>query len=205
MLWERRISHPGLKAVRVIRGANLATVELMAKFQLEKWEERWRKIQAANVKKQKEDKAAELNFQKKELALKRTREAEQAHKAITQILRDGIEIDHVVDWESLKDRSPFSEPKPQGPEPLLGSPPPEQTSSPFLPHFTAFDWIVPGRRARKIDDARHRFREARHAWVAKRTGDSRNKCSATGAIREHDEGLAFEKNTPRDNASRATR
>ena len=127
-MWEKQIFHPGLKVFRVIRGGDQGAVELMAKLQTELWDERWRKIQLANAKRRKEEEAARVSFQQKELALQRTREAERLLDSLTRILRDGIEIDHVLDWEKLKDRSPFSEPKPEPREQLSGWPAPQPDS-----------------------------------------------------------------------------
>jgi hypothetical protein len=74
---EKQMFHPGLKTFRVLRRGDQANVELMAKFQTDLWDERWRKIELANAKRQKEEEAAKVSFQKKELALQRTREAER--------------------------------------------------------------------------------------------------------------------------------
>ncbi len=41
---EKRIFHPGLKTFRVVRGTDNRTVEFLANWQMEAWDERWRKI-----------------------------------------------------------------------------------------------------------------------------------------------------------------
>jgi|SRR5450631_614165 hypothetical protein len=142
-MWEKKIFHPGLKAFRVIRAADQATVELRSQLQIELWDERWRKIQLAGAKRKREEEAARVSFQKKELALQRTLEAEQQLDSLTRILQDGIEIDHVLDWEKLKDRSPFPEPRPEPRAPVSGPPAPKPDSPEFSPHLTFIDRLVP--------------------------------------------------------------
>ena len=163
-MWEKRIFHPGLKTFRVIRGAEQATVELKAKLQTDIWDERWQKIQLANSKRQKEDEVAKARFQQKELALQRTREAEKQLDSLTCILRDGIEIDHVLDWEQLKDKASFSEPKPEQPQHLSSSPPPLRGSAEFLPQLSLVDRLVPSRRSRRIAEAERRYQDAIDKW-----------------------------------------
>jgi hypothetical protein len=90
-----------LKTFRVIRATDKATLELKARLQAEAWDERWRKILAAQAKRKKWDDAARQSFQKKELALQRTREVEQQQSDLSKILAEGIETDHVLDWETL--------------------------------------------------------------------------------------------------------
>jgi restriction system protein len=160
-MWEKQIFHPGLKVFRVIRGGDQGAVELMAKLQTELWDERWRKIQLANAKRKKEEEAARVSFQQKELALQRTREAERLLDSLIRILRDGIEIDHVLDWEKLKDRSPFSEPKPEPREQLSGWPAPQPDSVMFSPRLTFVDWLIPSRRSRRVAEAQRRYLDAK--------------------------------------------
>ena len=76
-MWEKRILHPGLKTFRVIRGIDRATVELRAELQMDAWNARWKKIEDAAAKKAKEEEKARVFVGMKELAFKRTREAEQ--------------------------------------------------------------------------------------------------------------------------------
>ena len=116
MVWEKKIFHAGLKAYRVVRGPDAATVEFRAQLQTQAWDDRWRTLQLADAKRKKQEEMAAVSFQKKELALRRTREIEQSLEHLTTILRDGIEIDHTFDWDSLKDCSSFLE---APPTPLL--------------------------------------------------------------------------------------
>lgn len=167
LIWERRISHPGLKMFRIVRGRDPATVDLMANLQLQRWEERWAKLELANSKRRKEEESAKVSFQKKELALQRTREAERQQKALEQILRDGIEVDSVLDWEKLKDRSGFSEPQPTGKLPIAGMPEPRKDAVEFQPVLNLLDRLIPSRRSRRVAEVEQRFLNATREWTAK--------------------------------------
>lgn len=164
---EKQIYHPGLKTFRVIYGGDQASVELMAKFQMDLWEERWRKIQLARAKREKDEELAKRNSLQKELALQRTREAENQLDALSNILRDGIEIDHTFDWETLKNRAPFSEPEPKPREKLPTSPAPLPGSQDFAPNLTFMDKVLPGRRSRKLPEAEGRYLQAKAAWATR--------------------------------------
>jgi len=164
-VWEKRIFHPGLKAFRIVRGNDKATVEFKAQLQMEAWNDRWQKLQQSTARKAKEEAAAHISFQKKSLALNRTREAEEQMNALSRILRDGIEIDHVLDWEQLKNRSEFSEPSPEAPKPTFGSPAPQQDSLMFSTHLTLIDRLIPSRRARRFADSERRYLNAKAEWI----------------------------------------
>jgi restriction system protein len=91
-MWEKRISHPGLKTFRVIRGMDQSVVELKAKLQAEIWDERWRKILRANEKREKDEEIARTRFQQKEFALQRTREAEEQRDSLTRLVSVGTSL-----------------------------------------------------------------------------------------------------------------
>ena len=163
----KEVFHPGLKAFRIIRAGDQATVEMRAQLQVELWDQRWRKIQLADAKRKKEEETARVSSQKKELAHQRTVEAERLADSLTRILRDGIEIDHVLDWNHLKDMSPFSEPKPEPQELLSRLPAPSPGSPEFSPRLAFVDRLISSRRLRRIDEAERRYSEAKTAWYAK--------------------------------------
>lgn len=62
---EKRVFHPGLKTFRVVRGTDPTTVDFLAKWQMEAWEERWRKIQTAAEKRSRDEQAASQSSGKK--------------------------------------------------------------------------------------------------------------------------------------------
>jgi restriction system protein len=169
-VWEKKLFHQGLKAFRVIRAADMATLELKARLQTEAWEERWRKIQTTEAKHRKQEEAARISFQRKELALQRTREAQQKIDALTGILADCIELDHVLDWNAMKQAFDLSEPAPQPPSPQAPPAPPVSGEARFTAKLDFLDRLIPSRRRRKIEDAQCRYSQARTEW------ETINKC-----------------------------
>jgi hypothetical protein len=99
-VWRNTIYHEGLKASRVIRGESQAEVQLKAQLQMEAWNQRWQRIQQAEAKRLTIQESARVSYQKKELAAQRTREAQVLIAALGTILKDGIELDHTLDWEA---------------------------------------------------------------------------------------------------------
>jgi restriction system protein len=148
-VWRRTIYHRELKASRVVRGETQAEVELRAQLQMDAWNQRWQSVQQAASKREQKQRAASAGSGKKDLALQRTREAQRELAALGRILLDGIETDHVVDWDTLKSRSPFSVARPQAtPQDPIPAPP---TPRNFIvePTLTLVDKLIPSRRAQK--------------------------------------------------------
>jgi restriction system protein len=164
-VWRKTIYHRELKASRVLRGETQAEVDLKARLQLEAWSQKWEKIQQAEAKRQEGEKIARLSFQKKELATERTREAQEKIAVLNSILKDGIEIDHALDWDSLKDHSSFSLPVPTwpAPEPIPRQPLPQDAA--FEPILSLLDRLVPSRRNRKTAEAAEKFKAEERHWT----------------------------------------
>lgn len=182
-MWRKTIYHPELKASRVLRGETHEEIERKAQLQMEQWAEKWQRIQVAEARRQGSEKAARLSSQKKELASRRTRDAQQALTALGNILKDGIEVDHVLDWDSLKSRAPFSKPRPGPPAPDPTLPPPSPRNLLFQPTLSFWDKLIPSRRTRKTAAAAERsslakqeFRDEERRWEEHRSQvEQRNK------------------------------
>jgi restriction system protein len=159
-VWRKTIYHRELKASRVVRGETREEVELRAQFQIDAWNQRWQAVQQTAATREKRQKAALSSFGKKELALQRTREAQKELAALGNILRDGVEQDHMVDWDSLKSRSPFSVSRPQTPVPDPIPPPPAPRNPDFHPTLSFWDKLIPPLRARKTAEAARRTASA---------------------------------------------
>jgi restriction system protein len=148
-VWRKTIYHRELKASRVVRGETQGEVDLRAQLQMDAWSQRWQAVQQAAAKREQKQKAALSSFGKKELAVQRTREAQVELTALGGILKDGIEKDHVVDWDSLKSRCPFAVPRPHKPLPDPSPPPPAPRNLVFQPALGFWDKLIPRLRARK--------------------------------------------------------
>jgi restriction system protein len=146
--YEKRIHHAGLKAYRIIRGATEYDVETKAKLQCVLWDDKWRRVCEAQAKKIEKEKMASRTFQQKEWALERTKQAEVEMEAMGNLLLNGIEVDHVIDWEKLKDASPFSVPYPIKLKPFAL--PPEPAPNPLVLNLPLNWWqmLIPALRRR---------------------------------------------------------
>jgi restriction system protein len=163
-VWRKTIYHQELKASRVVRGETQAEVDFRVQLQVDAWDQRWRAIQQLAAKREQKQKSALAGASKKELALQRTREAEAELAVLGRILRDGIEIDHVVDWSSLRSQSPFSVPPPQS---LLAEPMPAPAVArnlTFEPTLGFWDKLIPSLRARKTALAMQKTLAAQEAF-----------------------------------------
>lgn len=211
-MWRKTIYHRGLKASRVLRGETHEELERKAQLQLEAWAEKWQRIQVAEARRRGSEKVARLSSQKKELAVRRTSEAQQALTALGNILKDGIEVDHVLDWDSLKSRAPFSKARPMPPAPDPTPPPPTPRNLVFQPTLGFWDKLIPSRRARKTAAAAQRssfakqeFRDEERQWEEQRSQvEQRNKKKHESHLLEvrnwEEEKLAFEQSQEQQHA-----
>jgi restriction system protein len=157
MSWERRISHSGLNAFRVIRGPDRDVVNIKAELQLKLWEEKWQKLQ--NVKAVAVDKE-----QKKRIAETKTLEAQEQLSGIAKTLCRSLSKDHRVDWDELKDHSQFPDAPPLklNPTTLLRRPLREDLS--FQPQLGFLDQLIRSWREKKIEACQRRYLAAEAQW-----------------------------------------
>jgi restriction system protein len=167
-MYEIRVQHPGLKAFRVIRDFNKEIAELRAKLQIEAWEQRWNRVQATDAKRREKQQISWDNDANKRVAQSKTSDCQQAISEIETLLKDSIELDHRVDWDSLKDRTRFDVPRPTTP-PLREMPPAPMSQS-FDPKFSLADYLLPPLKQRKRQQAQERFDEAKRQWANAKEG-----------------------------------
>ncbi|HEY1464740.1 MAG TPA: hypothetical protein VGF44_15090 [Terriglobales bacterium] len=157
-----------MKASRVVRGETEQEVELRARLQMDAWNERWTIIKQNADKRARIENAALLSSEKKGFALKRTREAQKEIATIENILRSGIEIDHTVDWDSLKSRASFSISQPLQPQQdPIPSPLFENLS--IQPVLSFWDKLIPKRKTQKTLAAAKKFQDEKQRWETLKT------------------------------------
>ncbi len=177
-MYERRIEHSGLKAFRVVRNSDPAVVEHTAWLQLQRWEGRWKRVQASESKRRQKEQASRNVATNKQLAAARTAAAQEAIAQVEKTLRNGIELDHRVNWESLKQRSIFSIPAPNSPaaKPIPAAP----HESNYIPQFSWFQRLIPSLQRKGRSEAHRRFIEAEQNWrKAKENIERENTLSIT--------------------------
>lgn len=134
--------HDGLNKHRIIEGPDPAVVMRKASLQAAEW-----------------------------LAEERTAEAQAELARLREILAHALRVNHVVDWESLKDHSPFPEPKPvmekvERPKPEVLPSEPRRDSPEYTPKFGLLDRLIPWRRGRVLADCQARFEIDHARWEA---------------------------------------
>jgi restriction system protein len=164
-MWEKRISHSGLKAFRLVKGQTEADVELKAQLQLTVWEERWARVQLAEANRNAKAFAKLDIAQKKNHASSCTRDAEEQRTLLSHIVANGIELDQEIDWEVLKDRRPFPEANPTKPSEAPAPRRPLKTDTEFAPELSFWDRIIPSLGRKKVDLCANKFRAAEAAWL----------------------------------------
>jgi restriction system protein len=171
-MWEKRIIHEGLHAFRVVRGHTEEEVETKARLQLEAWADTWKRRQEQQAaaerrlwKKSLLERQVDIDRRAKSVATERTREAESTLYTVRTLLVDALTKPQVFDWESLRDKKRFCNPRPLDPTPAALPMEPLRSA----PHFEVnavkvtlkpTDWIIPGRRRKKILAAQTLFASA---------------------------------------------
>jgi restriction system protein len=164
MPYERRISHQGLNAFRVVRGADPSEVDTKAKLQLKTWDQRWEKLQEAHRQEEKKKATLFAKDQKKQLALRKTDAAQKQLDAMSKTLSGSLGKDYRVNWDDLKDKSSFPTPLPQEPQPIQMPRRPVRQDAMFQPQLGLLDKILPSRKAKKFAEQQLRFQLAEAHW-----------------------------------------
>lgn len=167
-VWTKNIYHAGLKAYRVVRGPTREIVEIKARLQNEAWNQRWAKIQLVQAQRTEKELMLLRLQQKAAIARQRTRDVETDLASLQRILRDGLEVDHVLDWDSLKDQATFTNPPPGRPESQAMPSPPDRASPQFLPKLGFLDLLLSSRREMRRAEVEERFRSAEGKWIAEK-------------------------------------
>jgi restriction system protein len=162
--------HDGLKKHRLIRGESESVVKLKATLQAEEWDKRWLVLNARE--RDRTQKATEKRAQeeRKVLAAERTSEAQQAIDELSLILKATLTVDDAIDWESLKDNSPYMEsrpePSPIPQEPMMSSLPSEplRTDAKYLPTLGILDRLISSRKERAYAEKEALFAADHNAW-----------------------------------------
>jgi len=164
-MWQRLIIHEGLHAYRVVRGHTQEEVETKARIQMEAWNQTWKRKQELRAAAEKRtwkrsewDKQVDIDRRAKSLATDRTKELEASLYIVRNLLMDALTKQQAFDWETLKDKSHFCKPGPARLAPAALPMEPSRSDPRFVvtsvkATLSFIDWIIPGRRRKKISDA----------------------------------------------------
>jgi restriction system protein len=174
------VYHPELNKHRLIRGPDPEVVQAKALLQAAEWNEVWAKRVAAQQQ-------MTMAERKREEAAGRTADAQRALQALRDVLSSSLCDSKALDWEALKDRSPFLSPAPRAPKPAArpeqGPIPgaPSRSSPRYQPDIGLMDRLIRSRRVEKESQAASRFESATKEWEAERNGIIADHVAKLGA------------------------
>jgi restriction system protein len=175
-MWQCEIRHDELHKYRVVKGETQAIMQLRAEMQMRSWKEQWERVEASRAKRQVQLRAAYAKETNKQTAADRTREAQEALDALESLLTNVLEMDHTINWEQLKDHSPFPVPQPVR---VMDTPVPTEPSVrdvQFQPELNFITRLIRPIRDKEQARVARIFQGARQAWLsAKAETERRNK------------------------------
>lgn len=175
-MWEIEVIHEGLNKYRHIRGSDKYIVQQKAAAQQLTWDEMWEKNQRSEQKKMDREARIISKEEKKELAIIKTNEAQDAINQLESILLHTLKIDDAIDWSSLLDNKKYPDKKPKKPNRKLVPYEPKEQDTKYQPELGFFDKLFYKSQERKENEARKKFTLDHNAWVkVKRHIDKKNK------------------------------
>lgn len=155
--------HDELKKHRLVRGPDARIVKKKAELQVVEWDEKW--IDLQNRKSHWEKKEA-----RKLEAQFRSVEAKKELERLGLIIHQTLLVDDAIDWDKLKETSPFPEPKPSlspppsKPTSLIAPKEPKETDSRYKPKFGILDHLIPSRKEKVVARYTTRFKADHSEW-----------------------------------------
>ncbi len=184
--------HDGLKKHRLIRGDDQAIVQLKARLQVEEWEQKWAEVSSRQQQRSERELGRRQQEERKAEAQDRTSDAQRELELLAALLKATLTVDDKVDWESLKDKTAFPEPRPKAAkppaEPLHPRLPrePQRTDSKYQPTFGLLDKLISSRRARRQADVERSFASDVDDW---RREVSELRRAHSAAVSSHEQNL----------------
>ena len=150
--YRTELSHPGLNKYVVIRAGDTNTLEKKVQVQVLVWKAAWDKLSAA-------ERATRNVAEKKQFAINRTEEAQAVIDGLRRLLTNGLEDDPTLEWDLLKETTPYSVSPPAKPKAVpapaseLNAPKPEQTDFKYRVKLSMIDRILTRRGEEKLAEA----------------------------------------------------
>lgn len=143
------IWHEGLNRHRLLRASDTRELENKASLLAADWANRWLAIQT--------------RADGKELASARTEEAQQAIRALEQLLARALTSNSTIRWDDLREETPFPTPPPDEPARPQYPREPDRSDSQFRATPGFLDRML-GRGPRLEAEAENRWRRAKAHW-----------------------------------------
>lgn len=183
--------HDGLKKHRLIRGNDQSIVQLKAQLQVDEWNQKWKELETKQIQRAQLALGKKQQEERKSEAADRTADAQHELEYLTLILKATLKVDDRVDWESLKDKTPFpeSKPKPASPPTKPSEPAllrePQSTDSRYQPKLGVLDKLIASRRMRLEAQAKAAFKEDHADWQRETSKLQRLHAAATSAYEKN--------------------
>jgi restriction system protein len=162
-VYEIRVKDDRINAYRVIKGENRYDVEAKAAALRATWDDRWRRQQAAEEARKAREQREILSLDGRHHAQHLTVELESAAEALDSILIAGRD-EPIPTWDDLNDHSVFAASKPA--KPKAASLPKMPKADDYTPVLTLGDKLIPGKKAKKLEESRERYDKAFQGWQA---------------------------------------
>jgi len=162
--------HDGLKKHRRIRGDDQSVVQLKVQLQVEEWEQKWAEVSSRQQQRSKRALGKWRQEERRAEAQQRTSDAQQELDFLATLLKTALLVERKVDWERLKDKTVFPEPRPDAAKlPNAPSPPslprePQRTDSKYQPALSLLDRLISSRRSKLQQDAAKSFEADLADW-----------------------------------------
>jgi restriction system protein len=167
MTYSVEVQNRGLNKHRLIRGPDREVVKSKLHCQVAEWNDQWAKKAAAM-------RQMTMAERQKAEAADRTAEAQRTLEALREVLSSSLSDSRALDWEALKDKTPF--PKPALGVPNLPAPPkqdpvpeaPSRAAPQYNPKLGLLDKLIGSRRIEKERQRANSFESDTKEWEAKR-------------------------------------
>lgn len=166
------LKHKELNKYRVIRGKDYYVVQQKAKMQRREWNTAWEKKKVAMAKQVEKENEAKEKEEKRALAQQLTLEAEAQIGQIEHLLIDGLKRNTCIDWEKLKDNSPFKKDKPVFPAKLALPLEPRRNDETYNVKLSLFDKLFPASKKKKLAIATVAYEHDHQTWLMKKKESS---------------------------------
>lgn len=163
--------HDGLKKHRLLRGDSQSIVQLKAQLQADEWQEKWDDVEHRRSQRSERSLGKQQLEERKSEAADRTADAQEQLRSLASLLHETLKVDDRVDWDTLKNRAEFPEPKPKPvtipAEPLLATllREPRRTDAKYQPKLSFFDKLMTSRKKRMEQECASAFASDIDAWT----------------------------------------
>ncbi len=163
-MYALEIRHKGLHKYRLIKGTDYSVVAAKARAQSAAWDEMWERRLAIENRHAQKAQAVQEKSQKLESAAEQTRELQEIIASMDELLRVCLMTSSVIDWNTLKNTEPFSEPNPIEPTLPILPPSPRRNDSRFQPNLNFWDRLFPALSVKKLKATALDYHNAYTNW-----------------------------------------